>query len=107
MVAVEDNQPRSTSGSAGAQPPHRPCRAAVLDHGDDAVRFDPLGEIDGFGSDDEDEGIWTRILAGAQHAGDHWNTGDGVQWFWDQRTHAGARAGGKHDETNLFVLLRW
>jgi hypothetical protein len=79
----------------------------ILDHGDDAVRgIKPTGEIGVLSPDDEDAGIWPRAVSGPQHTSNHGDTGNGVQRFREQGPHAGACPGGKHDETNPFVLTQ-
>jgi hypothetical protein len=45
-------------------------------------------------------------VAGAENARDHGYARDGVQWFRYERTHAGARTRGKHDETDPIISLR-
>ena len=86
MVAVKDNESVDLR-QRGKRTFHRVACAArwILDHGDDAVRMVKLtGEIGGLRPDDEDAGIWPRAFPGPQHAGNHWNTGNGMQWFWEQ-----------------------
>ena len=71
------------------------------------ARVEPLGKIGGSrGPTTSTRASGRAPCAGAEHARDHGNTGNGVQRFRHQRSHAGARAGGKHDETNSFVSLR-
>ena len=65
-----------------------------------------LDQIGGLRADDENAGIRPRAFAGAQDARNHGYAGDGMQRFGNQRAHACARAGGKHDEANPFVLSR-
>ena len=66
-----------------------------------------MGEIGGFGSDDEDDGISGRAPSPARSTRATMGIPATVcNGLGTSRAHARARAGGKHDETNPFVLSR-
>jgi hypothetical protein len=86
VIAVENNQPVDVGESAQRPEDRIPCAARrILDHGDDvAGAFEPPSQIGRFTPDDQDARIRPRPLAGTQHAGDHGNPGDSVQWFGER-----------------------
>jgi hypothetical protein len=108
VIAEKDNEAVDV-GQCGESTLHRVARAAwrILDHDDDVARtFKPLGEISHGSPDDEDELVRPRAFPGAQRAGDHGNSGNGVQRFGNRRAHPRPGAGGKHHERNPFVSSR-
>ena len=86
---------------------HRIARAArrVLDHGDDvgSAHSSPLREIGGLGADDEDDGVRPRALRRRAARARPWECPRRYAAVSVAGAHAGARARGKHEETDPFV----